>query len=193
VYCLRQKGVGLDERARRVVDLYLARPEKSLRRNSAAWRLARLGHERDIDFCLVENTVRSFLVSKGISSWAGSGGVLAGGHNGGGAKRSKYSPRIFLTRAWRAITLKLGTADQMLQASPNRRGEEVLTMTITITHERVKEVTREDVDRAIDVIERHLEKEARTRNLLDEQAIMRPKDLCKQQGLDMVAELRGMV
>ena len=31
-------------------------------------------------------------------------------------------------------------------------------MTITITHERVKEVTREDVDRAIDVIERHLEK-----------------------------------
>jgi len=88
----------------------------------------------------------------------------------------------------------LGTADQTLQASPNRRGEEVLNnMTITITHERVKEVTREDVDRAIDVIERHLEKEARTRNLLDEQAIMRPKDLCKQQGLDMVAELRGMV
>jgi hypothetical protein len=87
----------------------------------------------------------------------------------------------------------LGTADQTLQASPNRRGEEVLTMTITITHERVKEVTREEVDRAIDVIERHLEKEARTRNLLDEQAIMRPKDLCKQQGLDMVAELRGMV
>jgi hypothetical protein len=40
---------------------------------------------------------------------------------------------------------------------------------------------------------RHLEKEARTRNLLDEQAIMRPKDLCKQQGLDMVAELRGMM
>jgi hypothetical protein len=61
-------------------------------------------------------------------------------------------------------------------------------MTITITHERTKEVTREEVDRAIDVIERHLEKEARTRNLLDEQAIMRPKDLCKQQGLDMVAE-----
>jgi len=67
-------------------------------------------------------------------------------------------------------------------------------MTMTITHERVKEVTtREEVDRAIDVIERHLEKEARTRNLLDEQAIMRPKDLCKQQGLDMVAELRGMI
>ena len=48
-------------------------------------------------------------------------------------------------------------------------------MTITVTREKVKEVTREDVDRAIDVIERHLEKEARTRNLLDEQAIMRPR------------------
>ena len=80
-------------------------------------------------------------------------------------------------------------------ASPsNRLGEEVKRqMTITINHEKVKEVTREEVDRAIDVIERHLEKEARTRNLLDEQAIMRPKDLCKQQGLDMVAELRGMM
>ncbi|MGI8650290.1 MAG: hypothetical protein ACR2KW_07920 [Rubrobacter sp.] len=65
-------------------------------------------------------------------------------------------------------------------------------MTMTINHEKVREYTREDVDQAIDVIERHLEKEARTRNLLDEQAIMRPKDLCKQQGLDMVAELRGM-
>ena len=64
-------------------------------------------------------------------------------------------------------------------------------MTAIITHEKTREQTREDVDQAIDVIERHLEKEARTRNLLDEQAIMRPKDLCKQQGLDMVAELRG--
>ena len=64
-------------------------------------------------------------------------------------------------------------------------------MTITITHERVRELTREEMDRALDVIERHLEKEARTRNLLDERAIMRPKDLCKQQGLDMVEELRG--
>ena len=32
-------------------------------------------------------------------------------------------------------------------------------MTMTITHEKTREVTREDVDRAIDVIERHLEKE----------------------------------
>jgi phosphosulfolactate phosphohydrolase-like enzyme len=54
---LRQRGVGLDERARRVVDLYLARPEESLRRNSVARRLARLGYERDLDFCLAENTV----------------------------------------------------------------------------------------------------------------------------------------
>lgn len=77
-------------------------------------------------------------------------------------------------------------------AALNPRGEEVSYKMTTITHEKVREYTREDVDKAIDVIERHLEKEARTRNLLDEQAIMRPKDLCKQQGLDMVAELRGM-
>ena len=57
LYCLWQKGVGLDERARRVVDLYLTRPEKSLRWNSAARRLALLGYERDLDFCLAENTV----------------------------------------------------------------------------------------------------------------------------------------
>ena len=75
-----------------------------------------------------------------------------------------------------------------------RYGKEVnRQVTLTISHEKTREVTREEVDRAIDVIERHLEKEARTRNLLDEQAIMRTKDLCKQQGLAMVAGLRGMM
>ena len=54
---LRERGTGLDERAQQVVNLYLTRPEKSLRRNSAARLLARLGYERDIDFCLAENTV----------------------------------------------------------------------------------------------------------------------------------------
>ena len=54
---LRDKGAELDERARRIVDLYLARPEKSLRRNSAALRLKRLGYEKDLDFCLTEDTV----------------------------------------------------------------------------------------------------------------------------------------
>jgi hypothetical protein len=66
-------------------------------------------------------------------------------------------------------------------------------MRTTIAHEQLRELTREDVDQAIDVIERHLEKEARTRNLLDEQAIMRPKDLCKDQGLDLVKELRATI
>ena len=66
-------------------------------------------------------------------------------------------------------------------------------MRTTIAHEQARELTREDVDQAIDVIERHLEKEARTRNLLDEQAIMRPKDLCKYQGLDLVKELRATI
>ena len=54
---LQDKGAELDERARRVVGLYLARPEKSLRRNSAARRLKRLGYEKDLDFCLAEDTV----------------------------------------------------------------------------------------------------------------------------------------
>lgn len=54
---LREWGVGLDERARRVVDLYFARSKESLRRNSTARRLARLGYERDLDFCLAENAV----------------------------------------------------------------------------------------------------------------------------------------
>lgn len=99
-----------------------------------------------------------------------------------------------MTRRWHPITLRLARADQMLQAplNPLREGGGN-KVTLTISHEKTRELTREEVDQAIDVIERHLEKEARTRNLLDEQAIMRPKDLCKQQGLDMVAELRGMV
>jgi hypothetical protein len=85
-----------------------------------------------------------------------------------------------------------GTKRYKIRSTP--RGKEVnRQVTLTISHEKTREITREEVDRAIDVIERHLEKEARTRNLLDEQAIMRPKDLCKQQGLDMVAELRGMM
>jgi 2-phosphosulfolactate phosphatase len=57
LYRLRERGIGIDERARRVVDLYLARSEESLRRNGAARRLTRLGYERDLDFCLAENTV----------------------------------------------------------------------------------------------------------------------------------------
>ena len=66
-------------------------------------------------------------------------------------------------------------------------------MTITITREKVREFTREEVDQAIDVIEHHLEREAQARTLLDEEAIMRPKDLCKEQGLEMVKELRGRI
>ena len=54
---LRECGVGLDERAERVVDLYRRRPERSLRNNSAARRLKRLGYEHDLDFCLALNAV----------------------------------------------------------------------------------------------------------------------------------------
>jgi 2-phosphosulfolactate phosphatase len=57
LYRLRERCIGIDERARRVVDLYLARSEESLRRNGAARPLTRLEYERDLDFCLAENTV----------------------------------------------------------------------------------------------------------------------------------------
>jgi 2-phosphosulfolactate phosphatase len=57
LYRLRERGIGIDEWARRVVDLYLARSEESLRRNGAARPLTRLEYEWDLDFCLAENTV----------------------------------------------------------------------------------------------------------------------------------------
>ena len=57
LYRLRELGAGLDERAERVVEGYLGRPEKALRDNTAARRLKRLGYERDLDFCLAPNTV----------------------------------------------------------------------------------------------------------------------------------------
>ena len=66
-------------------------------------------------------------------------------------------------------------------------------MTVSVTREKVREFTREEVDQAIEVIERHLEKEAHSRNLLDEQTTMRPKDLCKEQGLKLVSELRRLI
>jgi 2-phosphosulfolactate phosphatase len=57
LFHLGERGAELDERARRVVELYLGRPKSRLRRNSAARRLVRLGHERDLDLCLAEDTV----------------------------------------------------------------------------------------------------------------------------------------
>ncbi len=109
-------------------------------------------------------------------------------------KKITLTKKIILTRDWRPFTLGSARAERTLRDPLDPRGKEVnRQVTLTISHEKTREITREEVDRAIDVIERHLEKEARTRNLLDEQAIMRPKDLCKQQGLDMVAELRGMM
>jgi 2-phosphosulfolactate phosphatase len=57
LHLLREKGAELDERAERAVELYLTRPEETLRRNSAARRLKRLGYQKDLDFCLAENTV----------------------------------------------------------------------------------------------------------------------------------------
>jgi 2-phosphosulfolactate phosphatase len=57
IHRLRERGASLDRRAKQVVNLYLSRPERALRNNSAARRLMRLGYEEDIDFCLAENIV----------------------------------------------------------------------------------------------------------------------------------------
>ena len=54
---LGERGARLDGRARRVVEGYLTRPTNLLYSNSAARRLTRLGYERDLDFCLTEDTV----------------------------------------------------------------------------------------------------------------------------------------
>jgi len=54
---LRYRGAELDGRASRVVERYLSRPASALRNNSAARRLKRLGYERDLAFCLAEDTV----------------------------------------------------------------------------------------------------------------------------------------
>ncbi len=69
---LRERGARLDERARRVVELYFSRPEGVLRTNSAARRLTRLGYERDLGFCLAEDTVP---VAPRLSGRAFIGGV----------------------------------------------------------------------------------------------------------------------
>ena len=54
---LRALGAELDGRARRVVEAYLSRPTAALKTNSAARRLRRLGYERDLDFCLAEDSL----------------------------------------------------------------------------------------------------------------------------------------
>jgi 2-phosphosulfolactate phosphatase len=54
---LGARGAELDERARRVVERYLSRSRSMLTGNSAARRLKRLGYERDLEFCLAEDTV----------------------------------------------------------------------------------------------------------------------------------------
>ena len=54
---LQDRGAALDARARRVVEAYLRRPAGALRDNSAARRLKRLSYEKDLEFCLSEDTV----------------------------------------------------------------------------------------------------------------------------------------
>ena len=73
---LRSRGAELDGRAGRVVEGYLSRSMRTLRNNSAARRLKRLGYEGDLDFCLAEDTVPvvPHLVGDAFVRWvAGSG------------------------------------------------------------------------------------------------------------------------
>jgi 2-phosphosulfolactate phosphatase len=54
---LESRGAELDERARHVAERYLSLSTSTLTDNSAARRLKRLGYERDVEFCLAEDTV----------------------------------------------------------------------------------------------------------------------------------------
>ena len=54
---LQERGFELDGRALRIVEAYHSRPAKLLRNSAAAKRLQSLGYERDLDFCLAEDTV----------------------------------------------------------------------------------------------------------------------------------------
>jgi 2-phosphosulfolactate phosphatase len=57
LYRLESRGAKLDGRARLVVGRYLSLSARTLKNNSAARRLKRLGYERDLEFCLAEDTV----------------------------------------------------------------------------------------------------------------------------------------
>jgi len=57
IHRLSSRGADLDGRARRVVERYLSHTGSTLRNNSAARRLKRLGYEGDLGFCLAEDTV----------------------------------------------------------------------------------------------------------------------------------------
>ncbi len=108
---LYAKGAQLDERARRVASSYLARPEKSLRQNSAARRLKRSATKRTSTSASRRTPCRSCPDSKEGPSWADGSRSLALGPSGARGRGSRYSPKIFLTGARRAITLRLGKAD----------------------------------------------------------------------------------
>lgn len=54
---LVERGAEPDERAKSAVRRYMRGDSESLKRNSAAQRLKRLGYERDLEFCLSEDIV----------------------------------------------------------------------------------------------------------------------------------------
>ena len=54
---LGDSNIDLDARARRAVQMYKERTKESLKNNSAARRLKRLGYTDDLDFCLDEDSI----------------------------------------------------------------------------------------------------------------------------------------
>jgi hypothetical protein len=121
---LRSRGAELDERARRVVEGYLSRPEGALRNNSAARRLKRLGYEEDIEFCLAEDAVPVVprLVGDAFVGW------VAGSRQSGqsSARGPKQKPKFLLdkgmARHYPGVS-EGGSNVTMLQAPSNPRRE----------------------------------------------------------------------
>jgi phosphosulfolactate phosphohydrolase-like enzyme len=72
---LGERGARLDTWAQSVVEAYRSLPKERLRSNSAVRLLKRLGHRRDLDLCLAEDTVP--VVPRLLN------GALVGGRNGG--------------------------------------------------------------------------------------------------------------
>ena len=92
---LRQRGVGLDERVRRVVELYLRAPRRRCAR-TAPLDVSHASGTGGIPISASPRIpCRSSLFSKALPSRAGGRGVLAVGPNRGGGKRldirQKYS------------------------------------------------------------------------------------------------------
>jgi 2-phosphosulfolactate phosphatase len=129
LYLLRENGAELDERAERAVELYLTRPKETLRRNSAARRLKRLGYEKDLNFCLRREyragrpSPRRGRFRRPVVDRA----LWPDGQTTSGEEAGKFAKNILDRGAVRDYSeVGHGGANvTSVRASPDRRGEEV--------------------------------------------------------------------